>query len=274
MAKSKPILIEVSRIKNIFDVRRALNEERVLALAELIQGGVELPPIDVIIYTDSFAFVDGRHRAAAYQLLDKPEILANVVERKDPAKMFSQALLSNWGGALPPTVSDIRHTVRRMLESGATHVTVRKELSFMPLYQINKYIDDSKSQMKKVRLRNALDSIAEGLRPSEAADKFDVDIESIKAAISGIKRKFGTGDVGIEAEHKVYIKGQMKSATTGITKRLEHLFHYVDAAEVRPGTVVKIIDEWEGVLRKTLARIPDWRQRLDAITHNGLAPKE
>ena len=125
--------------------------------------------------------------AAAHQLLDKPDIMAIVVERKDPAQMFSQALLANWGGALPPTTNDIRHTVRRMLEAGATHATVRKELSFLPLSQLNKYIDDSKSQMKKVKIRAALDAIADGLRPHEAAEKFEVDLESIKSAISGIK---------------------------------------------------------------------------------------
>lgn len=273
-SRSKPIPIEISSIRNLFDVRRALNEERVLALAELIMGGVELPPIEVIIDTDAFAFVDGRHRAAAYQLLDKPEIMAVVVERKEPAQMFSQALLANWGGALPPTVNDIRHTVRRMLEAGATHVVVRKELSFLPLSQINKYIDDSRSQMKKVKLRAALDAIAEGLRPLEAAEKFGLDLESVKAAVSGRKQKFGKGDVGIEAENKVYIKGQMKSASMGICKRIENLFHYVDAGEVSSVTVVKIIDQWEETLRKTMGRIPDWRQRLDAITHNGLAPKD
>lgn len=274
VSRSKPISIEINTIRNLFDVRRSLNEERVLALAELIQGGVELPPIEVIIDKESFAFVDGRHRAAAHQLLDKTEIMAVVVERKEPAQMFSQALLANWGGALPPTVNDIRHTVRRMLEAGTSHATVRKELSFLPLSQVNKYIDDSKSQMKKVKLRSALEAIADGLRPAEAAEKFDLDLESIRAAISGIKRKFGKGEVGIEAENKVYIKGQMKSASMGICKRIENLFHYVDAGEVTSTTVVKIIDQWEETLRKTMARIPDWRQRLDAITHNGLAPKD
>ena len=66
----------------------------------------------------------------------------------------------------------------------------------------------------------------------------------------------------------------MKSATMGIYKRIENLFHYVDAGEVRAATVSKIMDEWESTLKKTLARIPDWRQRLEAMTHNGLAPKD
>ena len=245
---SKPISIEIAKIVNQYDVRRALNDERVLSLAELIEGGVELPPIQVIMGDDGWIFVDGRHRAAAHTLLDKKEIVAVVVDKQESAKMFSQSLLANWGGALPPTTNDIRHTVRRMMEAGATATTVLKELSFLPASQLKKYIDDSRSQMKKIKIRMALDSIADGLRPNEAAAKFDVDLESVKAAISGIKKKFGSGDVGIESENKVYVKTVMKSATVGITKRLENLFHYVDAGEIRSVTVTKIIDEWEGTV--------------------------
>ncbi len=263
---SKPILIEIAKLKNEYDVRKVLNDERVLVLAELIQEGLELPPIQVAMGENGWIFVDGRHRAAAHTLLDKTEILAIVVERKEPAKMFAQSLFANSGGALPPTINDIRHTVRRMLESGANATTVLKELSFLPVSQIRRYIHDSQEQMKRVKIRMALDSIAEGLRPVDAAAKYNVDLESLKAAISGIKKKFGAGDVSIESENKVYVKSQMRSVYVGITKRLENLFHYVDAAEIRSVTVTKIIDEWEGVLLKQLGRIKDWRERLQAIT--------
>lgn len=281
-ATNKPILIEISQIKNQFDVRRALNDDRILTLAELIDGGTELPPIEVTELAGAdkdkdgfkYAFVDGRHRAAAYGMLDKTEILAKIVERHDLPTMFSRALLANWGGALPPTSADIQHTVRRMLEAGASNAAVRKHLQFLPESTVRKCLHDAQQTIKKVRLRQALEAVANGLRPHEAAERFGIDVEDVTTAISGKKRKFGSGDSGIEADGKLYIKRAMKSTNNGIAKKLDVLYKYVDAAEVQSKTVEKVLDEWEAQLVRTLGRLRDWRQRLEAIAAGRELPPE
>ena len=60
---------------NLF-VRQALNQDHALFLGELLENGVNLPPIRI---TRKREVIDGRHRIEAYELNNRTEIEAEIV---------------------------------------------------------------------------------------------------------------------------------------------------------------------------------------------------
>ncbi|HNS34400.1 MAG TPA: ParB N-terminal domain-containing protein [bacterium] len=93
--------------KNLF-VRQELDQNHVLYLAELIEAGVVLNPIEI---TPDMAVIDGRHRIEAAELNSQVEIKARIVSISDESELVARAYRANVGGALPPTQEDTEHTV-------------------------------------------------------------------------------------------------------------------------------------------------------------------
>ena len=61
---------------NLF-VRKVLNQDHVLYLGQLVEGGVNLPPIKI---NQDLVVIDGRHRIEAYELLGRTQIEAVMVD--------------------------------------------------------------------------------------------------------------------------------------------------------------------------------------------------
>src|SRR3989344_7285276 len=67
--KKDTVLLPVSDLKMKFDVRKSLNEDRVLLFMEMYESGNSVPPIEVIRGTMDIH--DGRHRKAALDHLGR-----------------------------------------------------------------------------------------------------------------------------------------------------------------------------------------------------------
>ena len=102
----KTIMISLDKLVNKYDVRVALDEDRVIQFAGMYDdvtrndNAPKLPPIEVIKLpdTDKYAFVDGRTRAAARDLLGLQDIEAVVlsISSADVVGLFARALHANW----------------------------------------------------------------------------------------------------------------------------------------------------------------------------------
>lgn len=232
-----------------------------------------LPPVRVVrIDDDRYAYIDGRTRGAARAYLnlpDVPAVICNGSLRDDPLELYAEALESNWGGAKPPTREDIAHTIQRMLELGASQKAIRERLHFLPSGAASAYISWANAVLNKRRMARALDAVAEGLSVEGAACDNKVKVNLLRDAISGKKRgNFGSDrsdEARVLVDQKKYISDVLKSANTGISKRLEMTLKKVDSGEVSHKTAVAIVAAWREHLRKTMLRIEDWQARLDAL---------
>jgi hypothetical protein len=269
--QTKETLIPLSQINNKFDVRVALDQDRVIQFAGMYESGVKLPPVRLVrIDDDSFAYIDGRTRGAARDYLgykDVPAVVCNGRLRDDPFELYAEALESNWGGSKPPCREDIVHTIVRMVELGVAQKTIRERLTFLPAGSCKAYITNAISIVKKRKLSRALDAVADGLSAKGAAEQFDVKLEVLKDAISGKSRRFGnrTQEQEFVVGIQTYISQQLFSANAGISRKMTELLRRVEDGEVSTALAKKAITSWSEHLRKTNIRVVDWQSRLDAI---------
>jgi hypothetical protein len=276
LAKEETVTLSLSSIINKFDVRVALDQDRVLQFAGMYEAGVYLPPVRVVAIPTNpnkpqeYAFVDGRHRAEARKYLNLTDIDAVIVSEDSPVELFALALEANWGGAKPPTQADIVHTIVRMLESGGSFTTISSRLEFLPKGARRAYLADAQAIISKRRIGQALDAIAGGARISEAADKFKLKDKFLKDVLEGKKGTWGksrTQEVELATELKSYISSVLLKANSGIGTKMRHLLERVDAGEVSAQMAHSIIKAWRDHLRKTSLGIDDWDARLQAITN-------
>ena len=266
----KTIMVPLAQIENRFDVRTKLDDDRVLQFAGCFEAGMELPPVKLVrMGDDKYSYVDGRHRGAARAFCNYTNVAAVIIDNpNDPAELFAQALEANWGGAKPPTRDDITHTITRMLEIGATQTAIRERLSFLPAGSLKAYISSARGAIMKRKLTKALDAVGEGLTVEGAARKFDFPVEALKDVIQGKKGKWGrsrTNEIETATAFKAYISGQLRSANSGISKKMEFMLTKVDAGEMSYKVAYDVLKAWSEHLRKTGIRVSDWRARLNAI---------
>jgi hypothetical protein len=182
--------------------------------------------------------------------------------------LFALALEANYGGAKPPTRDDIVHTVTRMLEMGATQTAIKDRLNFLPIGSLKAYIATSRSTIMKRKISKAMDAIGEGETIDSAATKFKIPIDSLKDVVKGKKGKWGKGRAS-EIEDgialKSYISRELKSANTGISKKMEHMLERVDSGEISYKVAYDVLRAWSEHLRKSAIRVTDWKARLNAI---------
>lgn len=271
----KTTMIPIVNIYNRFDVRKTLNDDRVLHLAELYTNGVALPPITVLPLSanngdaPTYAFLDGRHRAAAHALLDRQQIEC-VVDRssKTLCETYAAALHSNWGGPLPPSRADIESTILRMLEAGVKPGEISKTMGFMPTGALRQYLTNAQSIIRRKSVGAALECVAGGFTVAQAAEKYGLKPEIVKDAVSGKRRKATNVEADALAGIKGYITMTLKASNTGISKKLGHLLKQVEDGDVRVSVAEKVIDAWDLHMKGTLHRIRDWRERLAQLEAN------
>ncbi len=266
-------IIPLANIVNKFDVRVALDQDRVVQFAGMYESGVDLPPIQVVqLDEDTYAYVDGRTRAAARAYLNLTDIAAIVQNgslKDNPLELYAQALEANWGGAKPPTRNDIAHTILRMLESGATRKEITERLSFLPHGSARAYLADAQSTISKRKISRALDLIGEGATVEQASSECRIKLELMKDVISGKKGKWGksrSDEKALTIAIKGYLSKVLFAANAGIAKKIGDLFAKVDSGEVSAAAAAGVIKAWKEHLRRTSLRIDDWQARLNAIT--------
>lgn len=249
-------------VRNLF-VRQVLDQDHVLVLAELIENGVEMnDKIKVVKLEDNkYGIVDGRHRAEAYEFVGVKEITVEPVEFEDEAEMISYAYRANTGGSKPPTSADTEHTISLLLERGeATHKRIG-ELLGLPVTIARKYVNSIKSKIERQKLQKAVAAVVEGgLSAAKAAENYEVDVEKVKEALSGKKRKVRNGVGEIHKELTSAFKSHsLKNAA--LSKKLIEMYEDGDVTEKQVREILKHISQLQKRSERSMA---DWNARFEA----------
>jgi len=215
--------VALAQLVHSIDVRRILNDDHVLLLAGLIEGGIKLPPPQV---TKTLRVVDGRHRIAAFDLLGTKDIIVQVVADQDESDLYFAAMRANVGGALPPTVTDITHTIKRLLTLGVSQKDVIAGLPF-PASLSRKYIGYVRSNENKDKTYRALEAIREGrITLADAAKKFDIPAADLQAVINRKRVKANTGSI------RSVITRRIKGMGTSNGKIVKKLMEQIDDGDL------------------------------------------
>lgn len=255
---------EVARVDlklNLF-VRQALDTDRVVSLAELIEAGIEL---DRIITTADNTVIDGRHRIEAYELagVEAPlKVEVWDVDSSDVALMISLAYQANLGGALPPKAEDTEHTVLQLLQLKKGYKVIA-DLLHLPPSLAKRYVDKLVQKQKKLRLQQAVTAVAdEGLTMAKAAERFAVEPEDLKQIIQGHKKKAKDDvvQIGEALTSRFRSVGQQNSR---LVQKLFAQYQDGDLSEAQVRDVLKRIRSSQAQAAKTLA---EQERRFDALT--------
>jgi hypothetical protein len=242
-------------------VREALNPDHALILAELIRGGVKLPPIKV---TPDLTVIDGRHRIEGCTLNDITEVECEVVEVAGEVELIAAAYQANLGGSLPPTSQDTEHVVTLLLERGESHKNIAGLLR-LPINLVRKYIKSVQSRMARAKMQKALTAVAEeGLTVPKAAEKYAIDEEQLREHVSGKRRKRRQG----VAE----IKGNLSTAFKSFGLKNAHLLRSItekfDDGDMTQAQVEEVYDHLEHLQGQSARSLRDSRKRFDAKVGN------
>ncbi|MSU54418.1 MAG: hypothetical protein EXS48_01070 [Candidatus Staskawiczbacteria bacterium] len=264
MSKQKLQMVKLVDIDQEIFVRKTLDQEWAFHLAQLMENKVELPKIWVVFdpATDKWKIVDGRHRLAAYFLLNLTEVEVEVVEVANTLDLISKAFRSNVGGSKPPTRADIDYAIEACLNEGAGERKIPEVLG-MPAGMLRGPIQLVKARMKKQKINAAIDLMAaNNLRPSEAAEVAGVDEEELRTATK-TNRKRGKGkiqDVTIELTKQFRTFGRRNNLM------VEKLIQQFDDGDISAAGVVKILEHRQQLQKRQTKTLEDQMGRFLAKT--------
>lgn len=251
--------------ENLF-VRKSLDQDHALYLAELMDSGVEMrDPIEVAEIESSdggkvLTIVDGRHRKHAYDVNGVKEIKVKVLEFEDEAEMISYAYQKNTGGSKPPTQDDTEHTIDVLLGRGVPKKRVA-ELLNLPSDLARKYINLVQSKLERQKVMRAAAAVREGgLTLSKAAVQYDVDPDKVKVALGGKKKppKHGVEETQRNLTKAYKSLGQRNAAA------IRNLLDKFEEGDVTEKQVNSIFGHIERLQKQSSRAVADWKKRFEA----------
>ncbi|HNW09057.1 MAG TPA: ParB N-terminal domain-containing protein [bacterium] len=242
--------------KNLF-VRQELDQNHVLYLAELIEAGVVLNPIEI---TPDMAVIDGRHRIEAAELNSQVEIKARIVSISDESELVARAYRANVGGALPPTQEDTEHTVLLLLDRGVAKKRIG-ELLGLPASLARKYVNEVQFKLKRQRLQRAVLAVTEGgLTVAKAAEQYAVEPAQLKEALSGKKKKWGISEI------KLALSNQYRASSKRNSSICKKMIEKFEDGDVTAKQAMSIFNHLEHLQRRSARLVADWKKRFEAKT--------
>ncbi|OHA72014.1 MAG: hypothetical protein A3A27_01990 [Candidatus Wildermuthbacteria bacterium RIFCSPLOWO2_01_FULL_47_18] len=257
--KTKTEVVALKELLTNLFVRQALNQDHALYLAELLEGGVKLPPI---LITRERVVIDGRHRIEAYELNNRTEIEAEIVDIGTESDLIAEAYRANVGGSLPPTLQDTEHTIMLLLERGETIKRIG-ELLVLPPGMARKYINSVKSKISRQKLMKAAAAITDGgLTIAKAALQYDVDPDSLKEVLSGHRRKHRQG----VAEIQRGLTRNHKSLSLKNAALIRSLLEKYEDGDMSGQQMRDVFRHIEQLQRQSARAVSHWKKRFDSLS--------
>ncbi len=259
MSSQKIEKVALKDLKISLFVRKQLNQEHALYLAELIENGTQLPPIQI---TSDYVVIDGRHRIEAHGLNNQNEIMAEIVDNiVTDSELISMAYRANIGGPLPPSQHDTEYTVMLLLDRGENIKRIACMLG-LPINLARKYINSVQSKVLRKKLIKAIRGITEdGITIDTAADKYGVNADSIKQMISGQNRKCNSdffSDV-MKGLNVTYKSVNLKKAAL-----FKELMQKYDDSDVTDEQVEEVFARIEKLHNRSAHLVNEWKRRFEA----------
>jgi ParB-like chromosome segregation protein Spo0J len=261
-------VVKLAELETNKFVRKELDQDHIMYLAELVANGVEMKdPIEVTPTPEGkLEIVDGRHRKEAYELNDRTEGKVRVIEFDSVSEMIAYAYRANTGGSKPPTPADTEHTITQLIEQGETHKYV-SELLGLPTGMVRRYVKDIQSKLNRTKLARAAESVTEGgLTMAKAAEQHDVPPDKLKEVLSGHRRK--NNRLGIADVHRG-LTSQYKSHSQKQAAALKKLLEKFEDGDVSKKQLEEIFAHIEKLQKAATRSVSDWKQRFVALNGHG-----
>lgn len=269
MAKHR--VVALKDVKTNFFVRKGIDQDHVLMLAELYESALlenkgdqvqASKAIAAIEVTSDLVMVDGRHRKEAMELAGITEARVEDVGSLTDAEIIVRASRANYGGSLPPTREDMIYTVEQMItRMGMSAATVEAHMTMIPKTVIRKYINMANKRINESKIKMALGDIASGMGLLQAARVHGLKAEALKLVIEGKKPKSKAGTAQLNSQLSTYAKTFGLQTTRVVNKALED---YKDG-EIAFETAQTVVNHYGHLLRRMFLRVSDWDNRLKAL---------
>lgn len=261
MAAAKVVEVPLHEITVDFFVRRSLSEDHILQLAAIVEAGENLTPI---ILNDKYQVIDGRHRFKAYELANKTTIPCEIHKDLMRGEQILEALVSNMGGSMPPTQSDIRLAIQNMMAAGLKHNKILEGVP-LPRATCRRYIADAMSKANKDKIRNAIEAVTDAeMSVADAAIKHGVSIEDLRTEIRGKKKKVKEDAFGMP-KIKASITTRYRSSSQYNTALFRKLMDSYMDGECSFTQVMDTLDLTEKAITNQAKSCAEWRQRAAAL---------
>ena len=257
MSKTKrTAMVKIKDLKVNLFVRKELDHDRVLFFALILENGGDLPPIKL---TEGLAVIDGRHRLEAYELNDRTEIEAEIVECESEVDLIAIAYKSNTGGALPPTQADTEHTITLLLDRGVAMRRIGEVLG-LPAGIARKYVGVVKSKIVRQKLSQASMAVADnGMTVAKAAEEYGVEPEKLKEIITGNRKK----QKGGVAEVQRTLTKTHKSLSLKNAAAIKSMIDKLEDGDVSLKQVDEILTHIEQLQKRAARAVSQWRKRVE-----------
>lgn len=193
MNLSGPRQFQIEDIRTTFFVRKTLDQDHVLYLADLYEHKVKVDPI---VINASRELIDGRHRLEAMKLLNYQSCHALISDETDHATCIVDAIKANLKGPLPPKTVDMEHVIELLLSEKVPMTKIR-ELIPLPPSLIKKYLDVVRKRVRRGAVASAVEAIMDGSTVASAAERFSVDPDEVKSMLSGRRSRKGRSLQGL-----------------------------------------------------------------------------
>jgi hypothetical protein len=254
--RKRIVTVPIDHLRVTFNVRTSLDQDRVVQLALLYEAK---HPVELIKITRDNEVVDGRTRIEAMRLAGLFEAQAEIVEEHERVALLGLALRSNMGGAQQATKADIVFTIQQMLEAGAKQGTIINALQPYPPSAVRRWYTDAIHDRDRRKLTAAKAAVAEGgMKMKEAATKFQVEEEDLRAALMGEKKK--KTQVGL-ASLKGRVTNIYRSHAQTFARQMIKLHDDYRDGVVAAETIDSFLDAWEAANRRIQSNIFEWRTR-------------
>lgn len=262
---TKETSLPIHDIQQVFFVRANLNEDHALYLAECIEAGADIPPIEVSNleeHGDKPVLVDGRHRLHAYGvILDRKSIPA-VFVKGTKEELLLRAMRANTGKALPTEGSDINLVIKQLLAMSVPKVRIIQKLSEpnfpFPPSLIRRHLDTVQHQLTRDNLIAAQNAVVEGMTVTEAAKQFNVPLSRLQTQLSGSKKRATKVTDLMGALTKTSFS-RSKIVSNIIIKALDMF----DDGDLRATQVQQLLDKVEGLNKRSVKLHKDWTHRFE-----------
>lgn len=262
MSPRKKVTLLIKDINLTFFVRTGLDDDRVLQLAALYEVGEDMDPI--VITREHHELVDGRHRIAALELLDRQEVECELIEDASQEELIGKAFNANSGGALPPTTADIEHTVRLLLDRKAAVSRIIELLPFPPSLT-RKYVKGVQDKLRRTQLNRAVVAVADGeMTAGEAAEQYRVDEGKLRAQIRGTKKKSKAG----AAELNGHLTTIFRSHSQKLSKMMRGVVEKVGDGEMTAAQAKIVANHASKLVGQMTKSFNGWVKRLEVTTNS------
>jgi hypothetical protein len=181
-------------------------------------------------------------------------------------EIIALAHQANLGGALPPTTADIEQVVMMLLGEHVAHTKIIQILG-LPAAVCRIYITNAKSKLDRTKLLAAQQAMAEeNLNVTEAAAKYGVAVDKLKAAIDGkggSKRRLAKRNDVNELHKQLGAEAFTYSRKLG--QFLRNLVDMLSSTEISYGEAMKLLGRVEHLQKQRGRAIESGIARVKAL---------